>query len=86
MAVEEEIVEETIEGDEEEKDGALEVEKEMRKEIEEEEDLYREKGWWRHKVTDEPLGGTEGRIEFTIVGSVFDRHRSVHQTSDPYLS
>ncbi|ORY90774.1 hypothetical protein BCR35DRAFT_299345 [Leucosporidium creatinivorum] len=33
-----------------------------------EEEAYREKGWWRHNVTNEPLGGDEGRIEFTIVG------------------
>ncbi|GAA5835445.1 hypothetical protein JCM11251_005236 [Rhodosporidiobolus azoricus] len=35
---------------------------------EEEEELYREKGWWVHQKTREPLGGKEGRVEFTLVG------------------
>ena len=35
---------------------------------EEEEEQWREKGWWRHNLTNEPLGGKEGKIEFTIIG------------------
>lgn len=32
--------------------------------------MYGQKGWWRHKVTNEPLGGASGRVEFVIVGCV----------------
>lgn len=38
--------------------------------VDEEEEKYKERGWWRNKVTNEPLGGSNGRIEFTIVGYV----------------
>jgi hypothetical protein len=50
-------------------DDVEEEEEEIDDEAQEEE-AYREKGWWRHNVTNEPLGGEEGRIEFTIVGCV----------------
>ena len=46
-----------------------EAEEEVVKSLEEEEEeQWREKGWWRHNLTNEPLGGKEGKIEFTIIG------------------
>ncbi|GAA5977127.1 hypothetical protein JCM11641_001309 [Rhodosporidiobolus odoratus] len=70
---EEEIVE-GIEGVEKEdvhvEDGEEmdEEEKEREGEEEEEEESWAEKGWWVDRKTREPLGGKEGRIEFTLVG------------------
>lgn len=72
-----------VEGDEEKEDEAesSEVENEeaqkaakpasesgMEMEVDQEEDIYREKGWWRHNTTNAPLGGEDGGIEFTVVG------------------
>ncbi|KAJ8296271.1 hypothetical protein OF846_000667 [Rhodotorula toruloides] len=34
---------------------------------EEEEGAYAEKGWWVHRKSREPLGGADGRLEFTLV-------------------
>ncbi|GAA5825089.1 hypothetical protein JCM3770_004733 [Rhodotorula araucariae] len=31
------------------------------------EEPYAERGWWVHRVSREPLGGADGRIEFTLV-------------------
>ena len=57
---------------------------------EEEEEQWREKGWWRHNQTNEPLGGNDGKIEFTIIGSVppapsvsLSQHHPLH--TDPPL-
>ncbi|GAA5914164.1 hypothetical protein JCM8208_003924 [Rhodotorula glutinis] len=38
-------------------------------ELKEDEDeaLHAERGWWVHRTTREPLGGSDGRIEFTLV-------------------
>ncbi|GAA5854025.1 hypothetical protein JCM9279_003767 [Rhodotorula babjevae] len=38
-------------------------------EVKEDEDeaLHAERGWWVHRTTHEPLGGADGRIEFTLV-------------------
>lgn len=75
-----EATQETVEGEElleEAKDEAAveEVKEEEIKEeemvVEDEEDMYRERGWWRHNVTNEPLGGEDGRIEFTVIGYAF---------------
>lgn len=57
----------------EDREVGVEIEEEVKEEEEvdeeaQEEEAYRERGWWRHNVTNEPLGGAEGRIEFTIVG------------------
>ncbi|BGP37524.1 hypothetical protein JCM10450v2_001428 [Rhodotorula kratochvilovae] len=41
--------------------------KEEDEEEQEEEELYAERGWWVHRVTREPLGGSDGRIQFTLV-------------------
>ncbi|KAM0792903.1 hypothetical protein ACM66B_002664 [Microbotryomycetes sp. NB124-2] len=49
--------------DEEEEEG-----KRIADQVEEEEQMYRQYGWWLRKDNQEPLGGQEGRIEFTIVG------------------
>ncbi|BGP18909.1 hypothetical protein JCM10213_005506 [Rhodosporidiobolus nylandii] len=61
--------EEAAEG-EEKAEGEEEVKDEEPKEEEEEEDEeeYGEKGWWVHRESREPLGGKEGRMEFTLVG------------------
>lgn len=69
-------VEEEGEGEEEGEEGVEgeveqeEIEKlveEEEKASEAEEELYKERGWWRHNVTKEPLGGENCRLEFTIV-------------------
>lgn len=63
--------EEGDENEEEVKDEEEEaevVEEEMH--IDDEDDMYREKGWWRHKATKLPLGGEAGEIHFTVVGYV----------------
>ena len=61
----------------EDREVGVEIEEEEKEEeVDEEaqeEEAYRERGWWRHNVTNEPLGGAEGRIEFTIVGCVTHR-------------
>lgn len=54
-------------GEEEEEDKPV-SESGMEMEIDEDEDVYRERGWWRHNVTHSPLGGEDGDIEFTVVG------------------
>ncbi|GAA5864600.1 hypothetical protein JCM1840_002164 [Sporobolomyces johnsonii] len=56
------------EGDDEEDEDDDEKEDEEEKEEEDEEEAYAEKGWWVDKKTREPLGGKEGRVEFTLVG------------------
>ncbi|KAL8280532.1 hypothetical protein RQP46_007180 [Phenoliferia psychrophenolica] len=72
VAVEEpaEGEEESEEEDEESKAERLQQEEEDRVKTEEELEraTYGAHGWWRHKVTNEPLGGAEGRVEFVIVG------------------
>jgi hypothetical protein len=74
-AEEAEVVEEAAkeeDGEEKETEDVEEVEEEMEvddvKIVEDEDEQFRERGWWRHNVTNEPLGGPEGLIEFTIVG------------------
>lgn len=52
----------------EDQDEEEEAADKVAKHVEAEEDLYRQHGWWLHLDTNEPLGGEEGRIEFTIVG------------------
>ncbi|KAK4048071.1 hypothetical protein OIO90_005972 [Microbotryomycetes sp. JL221] len=42
--------------------------KQIANEVEQEEDSYRQHGWWLRRDTNEPLGGEQGRIQFTIVG------------------
>lgn len=37
-------------------------------EKEEEEAEFAERGWWVHRKSREPLGGQDGRLEFTLVG------------------
>lgn len=68
---------------EEEKEGSDEEDEEKDEEEmdvdevkveDEEEEQYRERGWWCHRITNEPLGGTSGRIPFTIVGCVPSPH------------
>lgn len=55
----------------EDEEGKEEEELEEQKEVEEEEEEeYAERGWWVHRKSREPLGGKEGRIEFTLVGCV----------------
>ncbi|GAA6039651.1 hypothetical protein JCM8097_002236 [Rhodosporidiobolus ruineniae] len=61
----EEEAEEKAEGEEDEGEEEEEAKEEQE---EEEEEEYLERGWWVHKSTREPLGGKEGRIEFTLVG------------------
>ncbi|GAA6020133.1 hypothetical protein JCM10207_006268 [Rhodosporidiobolus poonsookiae] len=63
-AVEGEEEEEKAKEDEEVKDEEAEEEEQE----EEEEEAFSERGWWVHRKTREPLGGKEGRIEFTLVG------------------
>lgn len=70
-----EATQETVEGEEllevVKDEAEQEVEQEVKEEemvVEDEEDMYRERGWWRHNVTNEPLGGEDGRIEFTVIG------------------
>jgi hypothetical protein len=55
-----------IEGDDAE-DSDAEDEEEEKMEEEEEEEEYGEQGWWVDKQTRQPLGGQQGRIEFTLV-------------------
>lgn len=67
-AVEEaEVEEKEVEEDEsEEKEEAVELAIEEEKAQEVEEEPYKERGWWRHNITKEPLGGESCRLEFTI--------------------
>ncbi|BGP22443.1 hypothetical protein JCM10295v2_001322 [Rhodotorula toruloides] len=52
----------------EEEEEEEEKEKEDETEVkEEEEGAYAEKGWWVHRKSREPLGGADGRLEFTLV-------------------
>lgn len=73
--VEEADTEAKEEGDEVEEAEAEveEAEAEEKMVVDAEEEMYRERGWWRHNITNEPLGGSDGRIEFTIVGCVSPR-------------
>ncbi|GAA6009800.1 hypothetical protein JCM11491_000818 [Sporobolomyces phaffii] len=60
-----------IEGDDEvdsdDEDADAEKEAKMEEDAEEEEDEFEEQGWWVDKQTRQPLGGQQGRIEFTLV-------------------
>lgn len=49
-----------------------EEEQDEEEELKEDEDeaLHAERGWWVHRTTREPLGGADGRIEFTLVECV----------------
>lgn len=59
---------EAEEGDEEAKQ---EADAEAKAEEEEAEEEYlAERGWWVHRKSREPLGGQDGRLDFTLVGSV----------------
>lgn len=44
------------------------VEEQEEAEKEEEEAEFAERGWWVHRKSREPLGGQDGRLEFTLVG------------------
>lgn len=44
---------------------------EAKEEEAEEEGHDAERGWWVHRATREPLGGKDGRLEFTLVECVF---------------
>ncbi|GAA6015681.1 hypothetical protein JCM8202_001074 [Rhodotorula sphaerocarpa] len=64
-AAEDEVKEEAEAGSEE----AQEAEEVAGDEQEEAEEEYAaERGWWVHRKSREPLGGAEGRLEFTLVG------------------
>lgn len=53
-------------GDEDAKE---EAEAEAKAEEEEAEEEYlAERGWWVHRKSREPLGGQDGRLDFTLVG------------------
>ncbi|CEQ39272.1 SPOSA6832_00772 [Sporobolomyces salmonicolor] len=54
--------------DEEDEEDDEEEDVKEKTEEEEEEEVYAEKGWWVDKKTREPLGGKDGRVEFTLVG------------------
>ncbi|GAA5945950.1 hypothetical protein JCM1841_003421 [Sporobolomyces salmonicolor] len=54
--------------DEEDEEDDDEEDMKEKTEEEEEEEVYAEKGWWVDKKTREPLGGKDGRVEFTLVG------------------
>ncbi|GAA5951130.1 hypothetical protein JCM3765_002393 [Sporobolomyces pararoseus] len=59
-----------IEGDEEEEEGDSDDDDDNEEEKpaeEEEEEEFEEQGWWVDKQTRQPLGGQQGRIEFTLV-------------------
>lgn len=67
--------EDAQEGDQDDDDDDEEPDREQEQkvqdlydQVEQEEDQYRQHGWWLHKSTHLPLGGEDGRIEFTIVG------------------
>ncbi|GAA5896148.1 hypothetical protein JCM6882_008502 [Rhodosporidiobolus microsporus] len=64
----EKVEEKEENGEVKEESAEEEEEKKVEEEEEDEEELYQEKGWWVHQKTREPLGGKEGRIEFTLVG------------------
>ena len=69
----EEATQETVEGEEIVEEIQDQVEEEIKEEemvVGDEEVMYRERGWWRHNVTNEPLGGEDGRIEFVVIGFV----------------
>lgn len=54
-------------GDDEDEEEQEEAEADVE---EEEEGAYAEKGWWVHRKSREPLGGADGRLEFTLVECV----------------
>ncbi|GAA5961189.1 hypothetical protein JCM8115_005861 [Rhodotorula mucilaginosa] len=62
--------------DEEEGGGAGAATEELEKTAEEQEEAakeeeeaeFAERGWWVHRKSREPLGGQDGRLEFTLVG------------------
>ncbi|GAA5879373.1 hypothetical protein JCM16303_003180 [Sporobolomyces ruberrimus] len=57
-----------IEGDDaEDSDGDDEDKEDIKMDEEEEEEEFEEQGWWVDKKTRQPLGGQQGRIEFTLV-------------------
>ncbi|GAA5901659.1 uncharacterized protein JCM6883_000355 [Sporobolomyces salmoneus] len=57
-----------IEGDDDnEEDSDAEEDEKMQEEEEEEEEAFEEQGWWVDKKTRQPLGGSQGRVEFTLV-------------------
>jgi hypothetical protein len=68
VAAQAEKPEAEVEEDAEMSEGEEVVKEEDAESMNQEEEMYRQQGWWRHNVTNEPLGGEEGRIEFTIVG------------------
>lgn len=55
-----------IDGDEAEEDSDAEDE-EMPENEDDDEEEFAEVGWWVDKQTRQPLGGSQGRIEFTLV-------------------
>lgn len=62
--------------DEEEGRGADAANEELEKVVEDQEEAakeeeeaeFAERGWWVHRKSREPLGGQDGRLEFTLVG------------------